>query len=83
MAKKKTNWILWVGLGLAYWYWWNKKKKAGGSMTAAATTPAGSDARTAAQEAKQIVNDVVDQTTFLPDTQTDRQIYMNDLNECK
>jgi hypothetical protein len=83
MAKKKTNWILWVGLGLAYWYWWNQKKKAGGSMTAADTTPAGSDARTAAQEAKQIVNDVVDQTTFLPDVQTDRQIYMNDLNECK
>jgi len=83
MAKKKTNWILWVGLGLAYWYWWNQKKKAGGSMTAAATTPNGSDARTAAQEAKQIVNDVVDQTTFLPDVQTDRQIYMNDLNECK
>lgn len=80
---KKNNWILWVGIGLAYWYWWNQKKKAGGLMTAAATTPNGLDARTASQEAKQIVSDVVDQTTFLPDVQTDRQIYMNDLNECK
>lgn len=80
---KKTNWILWVGIGIAYWYWWNQKKKAGGSMSAAATTPLGSNARTASQEAKQIVSDVVDQTTFLPDVQTDRQIYMNDLNECK
>jgi hypothetical protein len=80
---KKTNWILWVGLGIAYWYLLNRKKKAGGSMTAAATTPLGLSARTASQEAKQIVSDVVDQTTFLPDVQTDRQIYMNDLNECK
>ena len=80
---KKTNWILWVGIGLAYLYFLNRKKKAGGSMTAAATTPLGLSARTASQEAKQIVSDVVDQTTFLPDVQTDRQIYMNDLNECK
>lgn len=80
---KKTNWILWVGIGLAYWYFLNRKKKAGGSMTAAATTPLGLSARTASQEAKQIVSDVVDQTTFLPDVQTDRQIYMNDLKECK
>ena len=81
---KKTNWILWVGIGLAYWYILNRKKKAGGSTsTAAATTPLGLSARTASQEAKQIVSDVVDQTTFLPYVITDRQIYMNDLNECK
>ena len=80
---KKTNWILWVGIGLAYWYILNRKKKSGGSMTAAATTPLGLSARTASQEAKQIVSDVVDQTTFLPDVETDRQIYMNDLKECK
>ena len=81
---KKTNWILWVGIGLAYWYFLNIKNKAGRSTSAAAaTTPLGLSARTASQEAKQIVSDVVDQTTFLPDVETDRQIYMNDLKECK
>ena len=87
---KKQNWILWVGLAVAAWYLWKQSKKAksgpvikmpGGSSLM--TTPSGSMAQSAANEAKTIVADVVDKTTFLPDMETDRDLYIKDQISCK
>ena len=77
---KKPNWILLIGLGVAAWYFFKKKPSAAAAMQ---TILPGSAARHAASDAKQIVSDVVDQTTFLPDTTTDRQLYAQDLKNCK
>jgi len=77
---KKPNWILLIGLGVAAWYFFKKKPSAAAAMQ---TILPGSPARQAASDAKQIVSDVVDQTTFLPDTTTDRQLYAQDLKNCK
>jgi hypothetical protein len=46
-------------------------------------TPGGSAARESAQEAKTIVSDVVNQTTFVPDLSTDRDKYVEDQKTCK
>jgi len=54
-----------------------------GGSGGGSTTPSGSSARAAAQEARELVADVVDQTTFLPDMTTDRQRYAEDQKLCK
>lgn len=77
---KKPNWILLIGLGVAAWYFFKKKPSAEAAMQ---TILPGSAARQAASDAKQIVSEVVDQTTFLPDTTTDRQLYAQDQKKCK
>ena len=77
---KKPNWILLIGLGVAAWYFFKKKPSAAAAMQ---TILPGSDARKAASDAKQIVSDVVDQTTFLPDLTTDRDLYKEQRKNCK
>ena len=81
----KGNTLIWVGLGVLAWYLFRKNQgkpmfPGGGGGS---TTPSGSSARAAAQEARELVADVVDQTTFLPDMTTDRQRYAEDQKLCK
>lgn len=77
----KKNWIIWVGVGLAAWYLLRKKKPAPGTMTAA-LLPASSAAREAASDAKQIVAEAVDKTTFVPDFRTDADFYREENKHC-
>lgn len=77
---KKPNWILLIGLGVAAWYFLKKKPSAAAAMK---TILPGSAAREAASDARQIVSDVVDETTFLPDLSTDRDKYIQDQKYCK
>lgn len=81
ISMKKQNWFLWVGLGIAAWYFL-RKKAAPGTMIST-LLPGGSAAREAASDAKQIVADVVDKTTFLPDLRTDADLYKEDQKYCK
>lgn len=78
---KKPNWILLIGLGVAAWYF--MRKKAAPGSTVANLLPGGSAARAAASDARKIVADVVEQTTFLPDLSTDRDKYIADQKMCK
>jgi len=83
---KKNNWIIWVAVGVAAWYWFRKsqgKPMLPGGGGAASTTPSGANAQRSAQEAREIVADVVDRTTFLPDMQTDADKYAADQKSCK
>lgn len=82
---KKNRVILWVGLAVAAWYLWKMKKGTtpGIKLPGGGTTPSGSAARSAGQEAREMVKNVIDQTTFLPDLTTDRDRYDQDQNECK
>lgn len=81
----KGNTLIWVGLGVLAWYLF--KKNQGKPMLpgggGGSTTPSGLSARAAAQEARELVADVVDQTTFLPDMTTDRDRYIADQKLCK
>lgn len=77
---KKPNWILLIGLGVAAWYFFKKKPSAAASLQ---TIIPGSAVRQASNEAKTIVSDVIDQTTFVPDLQTDRDLYKQDQINCK
>ena len=76
---KKPNWILLIGLGVAAWYFLRKKPAA----AALKSMIPGTAARQAASDAQTLVADVVDQTTFLPDLTTDRELYIKDLKTCK
>ena len=78
---KKPNWILLIGLGVAAWYFLKKKKP--GVVAPLATIIPGSSAKQAASEASQLVSDVVDKTTFVPDLTTDRDLYIKDQTACK
>ena len=78
---KQSNWILLIGLGVAAWYF--MRKKAAPGSTVANLLPGGSAAREAASDARKIVADVVEQTTFLPDLSTDRDKYVADQKMCK
>lgn len=77
---KKPNWILLIGLGVAAWYFLKKKPKV---VAPLATLLPGSQAKQAASEASEIVADVVNKTTFLPDLTTDRDLYIKDQKACK
>ena len=77
---KKPNWILLIGLGVAAWYFFKKKPTAAAPL---ATLLPGTAANEAAKTAREIVADVVDKTTFLPDTTTDRDQYVADQKLCK
>ena len=83
---KKNNWIIWVAVGVAAWYWFRKsqgKPMLPGGGGAASTTPSGANAQRSAQEAREIVADVIDRTTFLPDMSTDADKYAADQKSCK
>ena len=70
---KKNTWIYIAIAAAAYWYWMRNKK----------TGKTAASAEGAASAARQIVSDVVDNTTFLPDTTTDRQLYAQDQDACR
>lgn len=67
---KTKNILLYAGIVIAY-IWWMKKKKS--SVVS----------KNAAETAKEIVANAVDQTTFLPDTTTFADLYAKDKSECK
>lgn len=69
---KKATWI-YIAVG-AYLVWYMMQKKK--------TGPNAPSAEVAASTAKQMVADVVDQTTFLPDTTTDADRYAKDKSLC-
>jgi hypothetical protein len=69
----KRNWI-YIAAGLyVVWFFMRKKK----------TGPNAPSVQNASSTARQMVADVVDQTTFLPDTTTDADRYAKDKSECK
>lgn len=70
---KKYNWLLIVGGVYLAWYLLRKKKTG-------ASAPSAVDAATTA---KMIVSDAVDNTNFLPDQTTFREMYENDQANCK
>lgn len=71
MAKKKQQWLWWaIAAGVAYWWWKNKKSQSTQTVTAANT-------------AGELVNKVVDNTTFTPDTTTMADLYKADQSNCK
>ena len=67
---KTKNILLYAGIVIAY-IWWMKKKKS--SVVS----------KNAAETAKEMVANAVDQTTFLPDTTTFADLYAKDKSECK
>jgi len=70
---KKTTWI-YLAAAAVFYYWLLKKKKTG---------PAAPSAQAAANTARQIVAETVDQTTFLPDETTFADQYAKDKSACK
>lgn len=70
----KKNTLLWIAAAAAVYWWWMKKKKTGTSAPSA---------EAAGNAAKQIVSEVVDQTTFVPDETTFRDMYAEDQAACK
>jgi hypothetical protein len=83
MAKKNT--LVWFGIAaVLVWYYMRNKKSASNTNMSAG----GSQAQTAIQEAgsmaRQMVADVVDNTTFIPDEQaTSRALYNQDKKDCQ
>jgi hypothetical protein len=68
----KRNWI-YIAAGLyVVWFLMRKKK----------TGPNAPSVQNASSTARQMVADVVDQTTFLPDTTTDADRYAQDKSKC-
>ncbi len=70
---KKSTIIYLAVAAVAYWYWMRRKK----------TGPGAPSAVSAGNTAKQIVSEAVDQTTFLPDETTFRDMYKADQSACK
>ena len=71
--KKAT--ILYIAVAAALYFYWIKRKKAAG--------PASPSAESAASTARQMVANIVDQTTFIPNETTMRQEYANDQKICR
>ena len=68
---KKQQWIYWaIAAGVIYWWW--KKKQAPKAEIIKASNAAG-----------ELVNKVVDNTTFTPDTTTMADLYKADQTNCK
>jgi hypothetical protein len=82
---KKNNWLIWAAVGIAAWYLFRKSQGKpmlpGGG--ASSTTPSGASAQRSAQEAREIVADVIDRTTFLPDMTTYAEKYAANQKMCK
>ena len=72
---KKNNWI-WIAIAAGVAYWWWKKK---GSASSKVTT----EAIKASNAAGEMVNKIVDNTTFQPDTTTMADLYKTDQSNCK
>ena len=71
----KKGTILYLVAAAAVYYYFMKRRKATGK-----TAPS---AESAASTARQMVADIVDQTTFLPDETTMRQEYAKDQKLCR
>lgn len=69
---KRSNLIYIVVGAYLVWYFSRKKK----------TGPNAPSVQNASITARQMVADVVDQTTFLPDTTTDADRYAQDKSKC-
>ena len=75
MAQQNKNDNLLLVAGIVALFLLFKKK----SPITATNNP---EVKAAANDAKQLANDFINQTTFLPDTTTDEQRYKNSLNQC-
>lgn len=71
----KKGTILYIAVAAALYYYWIKRKKA--------TGPAAPSAEAAASTARQMVANIVDQTTFIPDDTTFAKQYANDQKFCR
>jgi hypothetical protein len=83
---KKNNWLIWAAVGIAAFYLFRKKQvkpMLPGGGGGGSTTPSGASAQRSAQEAREIVADVIDRTTFLPDMTTYAEKYAADKKMCK
>jgi len=71
----KKGTILYIAVAAALYFYWMKRKKMNG--------PASPSAESAASTARQMVANIVDQTTFIPDETTMRQEYAKDQKLCR
>ena len=71
----KKGTLIYLAVAAALYYYWIKRKKA--------TGPVAPSAESAASTARQMVADIVDNTTFLPDETTMKQEYANDQKNCR
>jgi len=71
---KKTTWIYLAAAAIVYYYWIKRRKMSGADAPSA---------QAAANTARQMVAEVVDQTTFLPDETTFADQYAKDKSACK
>lgn len=71
---KKGTILYLVAAAAVYYYWLRRKKTTGKSAPSA---------EVAASTARQMVADIVDNTTFLPDETTFKQQYANDQKYCR
>ena len=71
----KKGTLIYIAVAAALYYYWIKRKKVSGNSAPSAEA--------AASTARQMVADIVDQTTFLPDETTMKQEYANDQKNCR
>lgn len=71
----KKGTILYIAVAAALYYYWIKRKKVNG--------PAAQNSIEAASTARQMVANIVDQTTFVPDDTTFAKQYANDQKFCR
>ena len=67
--------VIYLVAAAAIYYYWLKRKKATGKNA--------TSAESAASTARQMVADIVDQTTFVPDETTMRDQYAKDQKLCR
>jgi len=67
--------VIYLVAAAALYYYWLKRKKATGKNA--------TSAESAASTARQMVADIVDQTTFVPDETTMRDQYAKDQKLCR
>lgn len=81
---KNKNLLLLIGAGVAIWWLLRKKKKAPMATPGAAISPGMRSQVLAAQsEAAEVANDIITNTTFVPDFTTDADRYQADKNNCR
>jgi hypothetical protein len=71
---KKTTWIYIAAAAVVYYYFLKRRKMNGTNAPSA---------QAAANTARQLVAEAVDQTTFLPDETTFADMYAKDKSACK
>lgn len=71
----KKGTILYIAVAAALYYYWIKRKKVNG--------PTAQNSIEAASTARQMVANIVDQTTFVPDDTTFAKQYANDQKFCR